>query len=81
MRTLAIVAATMGLIGTLAIGNAVPAAADWYGRHHHHLYNYYGGGGTWNGCRPGWTVQGGVCKPYRHGPWDVYGGRQSDWGF
>jgi hypothetical protein len=81
MRNLAIIAATTGLIGTLAIGNVVPAAADWYGRHHHHLYNYYGGGGTWNGCRPGWTVQGGVCKPYRHGPWDVYGGRQSDWGF
>src|SRR5262249_52826160 len=29
-------------------------------RHHHHYYDYYGGG---NGCRPGWTVQGGVCKP------------------
>jgi hypothetical protein len=26
-------------------------------------------------------VQGGVCKPYRYGPWDVYGGRQSDYGF
>ena len=23
---------------------------------------------------PDWTVQGGVCKPYRHGPWD-YGWR------
>jgi hypothetical protein len=23
------------------------------------------------------AVQGGVCKPYRYGPWDVYGGRQS----
>ena len=64
MRTLAIVAATLGLIGTIAIGTAVPAAADWYGRHHRY-YNYYGGGGTWNGCRPGWTVQGGVCKPYQ----------------
>jgi hypothetical protein len=27
-------------------------------------------GGTWNGCPPDWTIQGGVCKPYRHGPWD-----------
>jgi len=40
---------------------------------------YYGGGGyareatyyrpgrfkTWNGCQPGWTVQSGLCKPYR----------------
>ena len=51
--------------------------------YHHHYYNYYGGGG-WNtasGCRPGWTVQGGVCKPYRYGPWDIYGGRQSDYGY
>jgi hypothetical protein len=81
MRILAITAATLGLIGTMTVGSAVPAAADWYGRHHHGLYNYYRGGGTWNGCRPGWTVQGGVCKPYRRGPWDIYGGRQSDWGF
>src|SRR5262249_61538644 len=43
----------------------------------HRYYNY--GGGRWNGCRPGWTVQGGVCKPYRYGPWDIYGGRQSDY--
>jgi hypothetical protein len=47
----------------------------------HHYYNYYGGWRTGNGCRPGWTVQGGVCKPYRYGPWDIYGGRQSDYGF
>jgi len=20
---------------------------------------------TWNGCQRGWTVQGGLCKPYR----------------
>ena len=64
MRTLAITAATLGLIGTMAVGSAVPASADWYG-HRHRYYNYYGGGGTWNGCEPGWTVQGGVCKPYQ----------------
>jgi len=57
---------------------ASPQTHPYY---HHHYYNYYGGGG-WNtasGCRPGWTVQGGVCKPYRYGPWDIYGGRQSDY--
>ena len=38
--------------------------------------SYRGGGGgggyyrpgrfrTWNGCQPGWTVQDGLCKPYR----------------
>ena len=74
MRTLAIMAAAMGLVGTIAVSTAPPAAADWYGRHHRY-YNYYGGGGTWNGCPPDWTIQGGVCKPYRHGPWDFYGPR------
>ena len=70
----------MKKLAAMAVGSAVPAAADWYyGRHHHGYYNYYGGG-TFHGCRPGWTVQGGVCKPYRYGPWDIYGGRQSDWG-
>jgi hypothetical protein len=71
MRTLAITAAALGLVGTFAAGTAAPAAADWYYGHHHRYYNY--GGGTWNGCRPGWTVQGGVCKSYRNGPWDFYG--------
>jgi hypothetical protein len=56
-------------------------------RYHHRRYYDYdrdydrGGWRTGNGCRPGWTVQGGVCKPYRHGPWDIYGGRQSDYGY
>jgi hypothetical protein len=81
MRTLGKIAATLGVIGAIAAASAVPAAADWYGRHHHRYYDYYRGGGTWNGCPHGWTVQGGVCKPYRFGPWDIYGGRQSDWGF
>jgi hypothetical protein len=38
--------------------------------YHRPYYNYYGGWRTWNGCAPGWTLQGGVCKPYRYGPWD-----------
>src|SRR5262249_56610855 len=51
----------MRTLCTIAAGSAAPAAADWYyGRHHPHYYNYGGGSGTWNGCRPGWTVQGGV---------------------
>jgi len=36
---------------------------------------YYRGWRSWNGCPPDWTIQGGVCKPYRHGPWDYYGPR------
>jgi len=78
MRTLAMAAAALGLVGTIAVGTTVPAAADWYGRHHRY-YNYGGGFGTWNGCPPDWTVQGGVCKPYRHGPWDFYGPRYYGW--
>jgi hypothetical protein len=36
------------------------------------LWNSWGGGwgggwNTWNGCRPGWTRQGGRCAPYRWG--------------
>jgi hypothetical protein len=78
MRTLGKIAATLGVVGAIGVTGVIPASADWYGRHHHRYYNYYGGGG--NGCQPGWTVQGGFCKPYRYGPWDVYGGRQSDYG-
>jgi hypothetical protein len=78
MRTLGVISATLGLIGTIAVGSAVPAAADWYGRYHHRYYNYYGGGGgTWNGCPPDWTIQGGVCKPYQgpRGPFAPRGSR------
>ena len=74
MRTLGKIAATMGVIGAIAAISAVPASADWYGRHHHELYNYYGGDGGDYGrvCRRGWSLQGGVCKPYHFGPWDRY---------
>jgi hypothetical protein len=72
MRTLTTIVATLGVVGAIAVGSAAPAAA-WYG-YHHRYYNYYGGG-TWNGCPPRWTIQGGVCKPYHYGPWDWYGHR------
>ena len=82
MRTLGKIGATLGVIGAIATSSVVPAAADWYG-YHHRYYNYYGGYGggwrTWNGCPPDWTIQGGVCKPYRHGPWDLYGPRYGYW--
>ena len=76
MRTLGKIGATIGVVGAIAAGSAIPAAADWYYGHHHRYYNYYGGG-TWNGCRPGWTVQGGVCKPYQgpRGPFAPAGSR------
>jgi len=76
MRSLAKLAATVGVIGAVAAASAVPAGAFevYIGHPHHHYYNSYSGGGlgTWNGCPPDWAIQGGVCKPYRHGPWDYY---------
>jgi hypothetical protein len=92
MRTLARTAVALGFIGAIAIGTTAPVMAQGIyfnapGIHigvghpyHHRYYNYYGGGG-WNGCPPDWTIQGGVCKPYIHGPWDVYGGTHQDWGY
>ena len=74
MRTLGKVTATLGVVGPIAASSVIPASAlDIYiGDRPHGYFDYYGGGGhaTWNGCRPGWTVQGGVCKPYRYGAWD-----------
>jgi hypothetical protein len=77
MRTLGKIAATLGVIGAIAASSAVPAAAlDIYigHRHHHGYYDYGGGWDTWNGCRPGWTVQGGNCAPYK-------GPRGPGWGW
>jgi hypothetical protein len=47
--------------------------------HHRRHYGYdrgydRGGWGTYNGCRPGWTVQGGNCAPYK-------GPRGPSWGY
>jgi hypothetical protein len=42
MRTLGKIAATLGVVGAIAVGSAVPAAA-WYGYHHHYYHHrYYG---------------------------------------
>jgi hypothetical protein len=93
MRPLARTAVGLVFVGAMAIGTTAPVMAQGiyfggpgvhvYLGHHPHYYNYYGGGG-WNtasGCQPGWTVQGGVCKPYHYGPWDYYGGTHQDWGY
>jgi hypothetical protein len=64
MRTLLKFAASLGVVSAIAVGGVAPAAADWYGRHHRY-YDYYGGGGDPNGCPPGFSLQGGVCKPYQ----------------
>ncbi len=83
MKAITKAAAALGVLGAIAVGSAAPASAFyvngpgfhvWIGPHHRHYYNY-GGYPTWNGCPTDWTIQGGVCKPYRHGPWDWYGPR------
>ena len=38
MRTLTTIAATLGVIGAIAVGSAVPAAA-WYGYHHRYYHH------------------------------------------
>ena len=75
MRTFAKIAAIVGVVGAIGLSGVVPASADWYG--HHHRYSNYYGGGSWNGCAPGWTVQGGVCKAYQgpRGPFVPRGSR------
>ena len=79
MRTLGKMSAIAAVVGAIGAAGVLPASAlDVYigHRHHHGYYDYYGGG-TWNGCRPGWTVQGGVCKPYQgpRGPFAPRGSR------
>ncbi len=80
IKTVAKTAMAIGFVGAMAIGATAPAAAFningpgfhvWIGHHHPRYYDYYrgpvGGGGwnTWNGCPPNYTIQDGVCKPYR----------------
>jgi hypothetical protein len=36
-----------------------------YGERGERGYNQPGRFRTWNGCQQGWTVQDGLCKPYR----------------
>jgi hypothetical protein len=71
MRTLAKIAATLSVVGA-ASSSVMPASAQTalditpppHQYRHHHYYNYYGRG-TYNGCPPGYTVQGGNCVPYK----------------
>jgi hypothetical protein len=85
MRTIAKTAVALSFIGATAIGatSTVQAQGVYFGfGYSHPYYGYYGGGwNTWNGCPPRWTVQGGICKPYRYGPWDYYGPRYYRYGY
>jgi hypothetical protein len=91
MRTLVKAAVALSFISAAAIGTTATVQAQGfyfdapgvhvgvggYPYYRHRYYNYYGGGGwgTWNGCPPGYTIQGGNCAPYRGpvGPgWGYY---------
>jgi hypothetical protein len=42
MRTLGKIAATLGVVGAIAVGSTAPAAA-WYGHYHHRYYHHHYG--------------------------------------
>jgi hypothetical protein len=75
MRTWRIILAA-GCVGAIALGTLVPANAQYYppqgygygdgrGDDYGYRYGYRHHRQTWNGCPPGWTVQGGNCAPYK----------------
>jgi hypothetical protein len=79
MQTLARIGVALSFVGAMAIGTTVPVMAQGIyfnapgihigvgGPYHRHYYDEYRGGGwnTWNGCPPGYTIQGGNCAPYK----------------
>ena len=71
MRTFGTMAAALGLVGAIAIGTTAPAAGDWYG--HHHRYYTITVAAVESGTAAG--------PAGASGPWDFYGGRQSDCGY
>ena len=78
MRTIMRFALAVGSVGAIAIGTLEPLHAQYYyppppG----YGYGYGSGYRTWNGCPPGYTVQGGNCAPYQGpvGPGYGYGYR------
>ena len=64
MQNLAKAVLALAFVSTVGLGGATPVKAQYY----------YPPPSTYNGCPPGYTVQGGVCKPYRGpvgGGWDT----------
>jgi hypothetical protein len=75
MRTTRILLAA-GCVGGIALGtlaSALRANAQYYPPPPGYGYGYR----TWNGCPPGYTVQGGNCAPYQGpvgGGWRTWNG-------
>jgi hypothetical protein len=67
MRTTRILLA-VGCVSGIALGtlaSAPRATAQYYPPPPGYGYGYGYHHRTWNGCPPGWTVQGGNCAPYK----------------
>jgi hypothetical protein len=58
MHTTAKIVLAGAMIGAAVAESVTTANAQYY-------YPPPGYGRTWNGCPPGYTVQGGVCQPYQ----------------
>jgi hypothetical protein len=81
MATFAKTVVALGTFGAIVLSNAAPVMAQYYYPYPPYppppppRPYYYGPGpryyppsprwNTWNGCPPRFTVQGGLCKPYR----------------
>src|SRR5262249_17354276 len=85
MRAVTRIVLAAAVVGTATIGSAIGVNAQgYYPRPGYDYppppgYGGYGGYGyrTWNGCPPGYTVQGGECQPYRGptgGGWRTWNG-------
>ncbi len=75
MRAIAIF--VLAAIGATFAAAVAPVQAQYYYPPPPPPPPYYYGQPTFNGCPPGYTVQGGVCKPYRGptgGGWRTWNG-------
>jgi hypothetical protein len=75
MRTTTRIVLAGALIGAAVADGTVTASAQYYYPPPPYGYGY--GGRTWNGCPPGYTVQGGNCAPYQGpvgGGWRTFNG-------
>jgi hypothetical protein len=75
MRTIAIF--MLAVIGATFAAAVAPVRAQYYYPPPPPPPPYYYGYRTYNGCPPGYTVQGGGCRPYRGpvgGGWRTWNG-------
>ena len=77
MRMTTKIVFAVSLIGSAVAAGIRAANAQYYPPPPPYGYGYGPGWRTWNGCPPGYTVQGGNCAPYqgpRGGNWRTWNG-------